>query len=59
MHFTPEGLDRAETVMRLKDDVVAEHVVTTLGDEDAARLVGLLDTVISAATAATIRRPRL
>ena len=59
VHFTPEGLDRAETVMRLKDDVVAEHVVTTLGDEDAARLVGLLDTVISAATAATIRRPRL
>lgn len=58
LHLTEAGDELASTVLRLKDQLVGEHVVSALGDEQARSLVGYLDTVITAAVAAAANAGR-
>ncbi len=57
LHFTPEGLELAESVMRLKDDIITERVIATLGQQRAEQLLSDLADVITAATDRGVPRP--
>ncbi len=57
IHFTPDGRRLAQTVIKLKDDVVNQHIVTALGTAEAEALISYLDTVITTAVGITAQRP--
>ncbi len=56
LHFTSEGEQLARTVMKLKDEVINEHIVAALGQVDAQALIAHLDTVITTAIGVTAQR---